>query len=243
MRNLMIFGLLVMMLVAAQFATGQTVDEVINKYVDTLGGKDKLNAIKSIYKEGTMEMMSNEITVRVTKEQGKLSRTEFDVGGSTGFRLVTAKEAWSYIPMRSPTPVKLSDAAAASMQTELDIAGPLVDYVAKGHKAELIGKDTLHGNECYKIKLITAAGKEILFWINTKTYLLDQSSQQNSGMGDGKTPIEVISVYKDYSPVDGIMIAHIIETTTQGGKGMNGGTTFDKIQLNIPVDAKLYKPE
>lgn len=239
----MIFGLLVMMLVAAQFANGQTVDEIINKYIDSTGGKDKLTSVHSIYKEGTMEMMGNEITVRVTKEQGKLSRTEFDVGGSTGFRLVTEKEAWSYIPMRSPTPTKLSDAAAASMQAELEIFSPLIDYVTKGSKAELIGKDTLHGNECYKIKLTTAAGKEILFWIDSKTYLLDQSSQQNSGMGDGKAPVEIIVVYKDYSPVNGIMIPHTMETIMPSGKGFSGATNFDKIELNITVDPKLYKPE
>ncbi len=241
MRNLMIFGLLVMMLVAAQFATGQTVDEVINKYIDSTGGKDKLNSIKSIYMEGTTQMMGNELTIRITKEQGKLSRTEFEMGGSTGFKLFTNKDAWLYIPMRSPSPVKLSDAAVASMQTELDIEGPLVDYVTKGHKAELVGKDTLNGNTCYKIKLTTATGKEIFFWIDSKTYLIDQTSQQSPAMGDGKMPITTITVYKDYSPVNGVMIPHTVDIS--GGRGMNGSTIFDKVDINIPVDPKLYQPQ
>ena len=254
MRNIMIFGLLVMLLVAAQFASGQTVDEVINKYVDATGGKNKLDSIKSIYMEGTSEMMGNELTVRVTKEQGKLSRTEFEMGSTNGFRLVTDKDAWVYFPMRSPTPTKLPDDVVASMQTDLDIAGPLVDYVAKGHKAELVGKDTVNGNECYKIKLTTATGKEINYWIDTKTYLMDQSSQETNGMGrkksdsdnnsGNKTPVVKITTYKDYGPVDGILIAHTITIKTTGGNGMgDGSTTFDKIELNSPVDPKLYKPE
>jgi hypothetical protein len=256
MRNLLIFSLLVLLLVAAQYSSAQTVDEIINRYIDSCGGKDKLTSIKSIYMEGSREMMGNEVTVRVTKEQGKLSRTEFEMGSTNGFILITDKDAWTYIPMRSPTPTKLPDNVAASMQTELDIPGPLVDYAAKGNKVELIGKDTLDDHVCYKIKLTTAAGKDILYWIDAQTYLLTQSSQKGNGMfgggnrnadedNSGKAHTnEVITVYKDYSPVDGILIAHTIELKSPNGNGRGaGGTTFDKIELNVPIDAKLYKPE
>ena len=249
MKNLVLFGLLVLFLVAAQFTSAQTVDDIINKYIDARGGKDKLDSIKSIYMEGTREMMGNEIAVRVTKEQGKLSRTEFDLGGTTGFVLITDKEAWTYIPMRSPTPTKLPDDAVASMQTELDIPGPLVDYAAKGNKVELIGKDTLDGNENYKIKLTTATGKDIFFWIDSKTYLLTQTSQKGGGMfgggrkngnGDNETTV----VYKDYGVVEGIQFPHTIETKMAGGNNAGGGAaTFDKIEINQPVDPKLYKPQ
>jgi hypothetical protein len=251
MRNLILFGLLILFLVAAQYSSAQTVDEIINKYVDSIGGKDKLTSIKSIYMEGSRQMMGNEVTVRVTKEQGKLSRMEFEMGSTNGFVLITDKDAWTYIPMRSPTPTKLPDNAVAGMQTDLDIAGPLVNYAAKGHKVELIGKDTLNGNACYKIKLTTASGKEINYWIDAKTYLLTQSSQKGGGKNPeahnnniGAGGNETIVTYKDYSPVDGILIAHTIETKSTGGSGrMDGSTIFDKIELNGTVDPKLYKPE
>ena len=247
MRNLFIFGLFVLLLIAAQFASGQTVDEVIDKYIKARGGKDKLTDLKSIYMEGSREMMGNEVTVKVTKEQGKLSRTEFEMGGTNGFMLITDKEAWSFIPMRSPAPNKLPDDVAAGMQTELDIAGPLVDYVAKGHKTELVGKDSVEGNSCYKIKLTTKEGKEINYWIDTHTYLLTQSSFKGGMFGGGRKPggadAETIILYKDYKAVDGIQFAHNIGIKNTGGQGGSGETTFDKIDINIPVDPKLYKHE
>jgi hypothetical protein len=90
--------------VAVQFASGQTVDEVIDKYLNARGGKEKLLAIKTIYMEGMGQMMGNDITIKITKEQGKLSRREFEAGGTNGFALITDKEAWNYIPMRSTSP-------------------------------------------------------------------------------------------------------------------------------------------
>jgi hypothetical protein len=253
MKNLFLFGLLILLLVAVQFASGQTVDDIINKYIDARGGKDKLNSIKSIYMEGSREMMGNEVSVKVTKEQGKLSRTDIEMGSTNGFILITDKEAWTYFPMHSSSAEKMPDDAVASLQTELDIAGPLVDYAVKGHKAELIGKDSIDGNEDYKIKLTTSTGKIINYWIDTKTYLVSQTSQKNTGGFGGRRNNaansnaelgDVITVYKDYSAEDSILFPHTIEIKSSGGNGRgSGGTTFDKIQLNIPVDAKLYKPE
>lgn len=249
MKTIILLGLLILFLVSVQFAAGQTVDEVIDKYVAARGGKEKLGSIKSIYMEGSREMMGAEVTVKITKEQDKLSRTEFEMAGSTGYFLITDKEAWTLIPMRSPTPSQVPADAIASLQIETDIAGPLVNYISKGHKAELIGKDTLNGNMAYKIKLTTKTGKEINYWIDATTYLVVQSSAKGGGMfGGGRRqggangePAEVITLYKDYKDVGGVQFAHSIETKMAGGEGRGGGgTTFDLIELNKPVDPKLY---
>jgi len=53
-------------------------------------GKDKLIAIKSLYLEGTRQMMGNEVgSKEVTKVDGKLNRVNFEVGGNTGYTIVT----------------------------------------------------------------------------------------------------------------------------------------------------------
>ena len=57
MRSLILFGLFVFFLVAVQFAQAQTVDEIIDKYIKAIGGKDKLLLIATIYKEGSVKMM------------------------------------------------------------------------------------------------------------------------------------------------------------------------------------------
>lgn len=254
MKSLIILGLFVLFLVSVQFASAQTVDEIIDKYITARGGKDKLTALKTIYMEGSREMMGNEVTVRITKEQGKLSRTDFEMGSTNGFNLVTEKGAWNYFPMRMDAPQKAEDSLLPAMQAETDIAGPLVDYLAKGHKAELEGKENVGDIPCFKIKLTTRAGKTITYWIQADNYLLLQSTPTGGGMGGrrrantegggqgngGKAYI----MYKDYKAVDGILFPHTIETRIEGGEGRgSGGTTFDKIELNKPVDEKLYKPE
>ena len=77
---------------------------------------------------------------------------------------------------------KCLQARLKTMQDQLDIAGPLVNYAAKGYKAALKGKDTVSGKEAYKIQLTNAAGKDITYYIDTKTNLLMQTRQ----MGDAR---------------------------------------------------------
>jgi len=44
----------------ATAAQSQTVDEVISKHVEAIGGKEKLSQVKSVYIEGTANVMGND---------------------------------------------------------------------------------------------------------------------------------------------------------------------------------------
>ena len=236
----MIFGLLVVALVFAQFAQAQTVDEVLDKYMAAMGGKDKLLAMTSLFTQG-VSVMSNgtEITNTTRRVQDKLFRNDIDFGMGTSVTIVTAEKGWRSNPRNGGAFEPMSAEALQASLYQMDCAGPLVNYAAKGHKAELMGKETIDGAECYKIKLTTKAGKEIMYWIDCKTYLLGQSSQKG-GMGGGRGgDIELVFMYKDYKAVDGIQFAYSVSTTG----GFSGTMTYEKIELNKPVDEKLYKPE
>src|ERR1017187_1309025 len=242
MKNIVIFVVFILALVFVQFANGQSVNDIIDQYITARGGKDKLTSIKSIYFEGTRQMMDNEVEVKVTKVDEKLSRVDFQVGGNTGYTIITPNKGWSYIPMRSDKVEEMPEARLKTMQDQMDIAGPLVDYAAKGYKAALQGKDTVNGKEAWKILLTGSNGKEETFYIDTASHLLVQTRQMSEGGArrNNSGPTEVITNYTDYKDFDGIMFP---QTVTTEGAGMGAGAMiFEKIVINPPVDDKLYKP-
>ena len=240
MKNLLIFGLFVIALIMVQFAQAQTADEVINKLTDALGGKEKITAIHSVLMEGVMVRNGNEITSKTTKVQGKLYRNETNFGMGSMTILVTPEKGWQTNFRNGGAIEPMIEDGVKGWQSQLDCVNPLVDYIAKGHKAELVGKDTLDNVECYKIKLTTKTGKDIFYWIDSKTYLLNQSSQKGGGFGGRGGDAEFTVMYKDYKAVEGVMFPFTTEA-----KGPMGGSPmiYEKIEVNKPVDEKMYKPE
>jgi len=239
-----LLGLFIILLLAAQFTSAKSVDEVIEKYIRARGGKARLASMKSIYMEGIKEMNAKEMIVKVIKEQDKLSRTEIETGVANGFVLITKEAGWTFFPLRTPALDKISDQDLFTLQTEMDIDGPLVDYLSKGHKATLVGKEIIEGNNCYKIRLTTNAGKEIIFWLDTATFLINQSSSIHAGEEDliGRT---TITTYRNYREVSGIQFAHTVETKTTGTNNydISGQIIFYKILVNADIDAQMYQPE
>lgn len=242
MKNIILFVVFILSLVVAQFANGQSVDDIIDQYITARGGKDKLASIKSIYMEGSREMMGNEVDVKVTKVDGKLNRVDFTFGSKSGYNIITPEKGWSYIPMRSDKAEEIPQERLKTMQDQLDISGPLVDYASKGYKAVLQGKDTANGKETWKILLTSNTGKEETFFIDTASHLLVQTKQtiQGDSRRNNGAPTEVITDYSDYKDFDGVMFP---QTVTTEGTGMGAGAMiFEKIVINPTVDEKMYKP-
>lgn len=240
MKNIIIFVIFILCLVLFQFISAQSVDEVINKYIVSRGGFDKLKSLHSVYMEGTREMMGGKVLVKMTKVDGKLFRTDFEFDGNSGYTIVTPDRGWTYTPMGYDRPLEMSSAMLYSMKMQMDIAGPLISYKSKGYTAELQGKETVNGSETYKVVLTHHNGKSITYFLDIETGLLVQSSQMSEGLSNNNGSQQITTLYKDYKEVDGIMFPQTI--VTEGG-GMNEGSIkFDKIELNNQVDDRLYSP-
>lgn len=238
MKNIVLLVIFFLGIVLLQYVQSKNIDDIINSYLEARGGKDKLNAIRSIYMEGSRAMMGTEIPVRVTIVQDKLARTDFEFDGKTNYTITTPTEGWSYISIQSPNVESITADTLNNIQAKLDIAGALFNYSAKGYKAALEGKEFINGREAYKIKMIAGTGKEVIYFIDKETDLLIQSREMMSaGEND---PYEIITNYSDYTLFDGIMFP---QTITNPGDGiMSGTTTFYSIVINKIVDESAYKP-
>jgi hypothetical protein len=221
-------------------AQAQSVDDIISKYEDALGGKEKLTGINSVYQEGvSVNQNGNEITSKITRVNKELLRTDVNFGMGSFSLLVTDKAGWVSNPRSGGKFEPMPQETLKSFQGDLDCAGPLVNYAAKGSKAELAGKEIIEGKECFKIRLTQSSGNEITYFIDPVTYYIVRDQRKTNGMmnrnGDGL----ITTDYADYQKnEDGYIFPYSVKKS-----GMAGNTIIEKIDVNKPVDPKLYKPE
>ena len=221
-----------MALIVVQFAQAQTVDDVINKHIAALGGKENLKKIQNVVMVGSLTVQGAEISLTLTQVNNKLARQDISAMGMNGFDFLTDKEGWSYMPfqgMQKPEP-KTADEVKES-QSDLDVAGPLVDYAAKGHKVELLGKEDVEGTECYKIKVLLAGGKEQTFFIDPVSNMIVRQKEKRVFNGQES---EMTTDFSDYKDVEGVKMPFSI--TQQFGTVL-----ISSIKINQVIADNLYK--
>ncbi len=234
MKNLIIFGVFIIALVMVQFAQAQTVDEVIDKHIAALGGKESLSKLKNITMEGNLTIQGADISVTITQVHNKLIRQDISAMGMNGFDFTTDKDGWSFMPfngMQKAEP-KTADDIKSSL-SDLDIEGPLCNYVAKGHKVDLQGKEDVEGTECFKLKVSLASGKTQTYYIDPSSNMIIRSKEMRKVNGQES---EMSSDYSDFKVVEGVKMPHSITQPF-------GTVYISSIKVNQVISDKLYKPE
>ena len=215
----------------ATAAQSQTVDEIIGKYVDAIGGKEKLSQVKSLYLENSMDVMGNSVAEKEYLLEGKGFKSEVEVNGSNIINCYTDKGGWSINPMAGGTDAQaLPDALYQAGKSQIYFGGALTDYATKGYKAELAGKE----GDQFKIK-VTSAGSETYYFIDPKSYLLTKTIIKSEVMGQS---VDVTTTYSDYKKTDfGIMLPYA-KNVDMGMFQM--AQKVDKVEVNKSIDAKIF---
>ncbi len=207
-------------------------DEIIAGYIKALGGKENLEKIKNVVMEGSLTVGGAEIQVTITQVDKKLMRQDISAMGMIGYDFLTDKEGWTFMPfqgMQKPEP-KTADEVKES-QSDLDIAGPLFNYEAKGNKAELLGTEDVEGTTCNKIKVVLASGKEQTYFIDVKSNLIVRLQEKRKFNGK---EVELKSDFSDYKEVEGVKMPFSVSQAF-------GTVLFSSVKLNQTIDDKLYK--
>lgn len=214
----------------------QTVDEIINKNIEARGGKDKINSIQTISLESSVEVMGNDATSSTYIVNGKGYKNTLNFNGQQIIQCVTDKGAWSLNPLMGQTkPTALSGDQAKAAQSQLDIAGPLMDYAAKGNKVELAGKENVNNAAAYKLKVTTKDNMQLMLYIDSVSYNLVKLT---SDMNIGGQQVETTIGFSDYRKTDNGFVFAYAQQLILPQVTLN--ITHSKVDINKPIDPSVF---
>ncbi len=211
-----------------------SLEEILAKNIEARGGLEKITAVQSVRASGTMTMMGGQMEVPFTWEWRRPDafRVEFTIQGQTGTQAFDGQVAWMHMPfMGKAAPEIMPPEQARELETRSDmIDGPFINTEEKGYKLEYLGQADVDGTPAYKIKVTDKHGDVTVQYIDAE-YFLQIKSEGSRKMGE--TVIEFETVYGDFKEVDGVMIAHSIESHA---KGAPGGQTITISSMTFNVD-------
>jgi hypothetical protein len=215
----------------------QTADEIISKYIQVIGGKDRLSKITSVYTESTIEAMGAQGIIKSTTLNGKGMRTDIEIGGFNIISCYTEKEGWSINTMIGNSSAEIMPPAQYNLgKDQIIIGGPFINYAEKGYKVELLGTDTVANVNSYKIKFTSPDSILSVYFFDTKTFYLVKAVSQTVAVGQ---IVESITNYSDFRQTDGYTIPYLMELLA-GGQFANE-IKVTKVELNKPVDELIFK--
>ncbi len=149
----------------------QTLDAIVSKHIEAVGGKENWSKIKSLRTTCTMKQGGSEIKITICQLDKAGFRQDIEVAGMTGYQIITKTEGWNFMPFQGqtkPEPMTADDVKAA--QDELALQDEFITYSQLGKKIELLGKEDVEGMECFKIKMTNKDGQESTFYMDTESY-------------------------------------------------------------------------
>lgn len=225
--------------VAGVPASAQSVDEIIAKSFVAQGGLDKIKAVSSVRMTGRMVVGPGmEAPIVLELKRPKSMRIDISIQGMTIVQAYDGTDAWLLNPMSGRNTAEALPAEMAKLAEEqADMDGPLVDYKAKGHTVELLGKETAEGTECYALKVTEKDGDVSLFYLDTDTHLTVKQVSRRTIRG---SEVESDTVVGDWKQVDGMLFPHSIDSG-QTGAPQRQKMTIERIELNVPLDDTRFK--
>lgn len=220
----------------------QTADDIIAKYVKTVGGMEKIQAITSLRRTGKFTGSGGfeAAVVQENKRPNKV-REEFSLQGMTGVNAYDGKTGWKIEPWQGKKDAEaLSEDEMKQIVEDADFDEPLVNYQQKGNKVEFVGTEQVEGTDAYKLKVTLASGDVRYYYLDTDYYVPIKIEMKRMIRGAEQ---ESETSLGDYKEVAGWYLPYSIETHRKGSDDLQK-ITFDKIEANVPLDdSRFVKPE
>ena len=226
-------------------AGAQTVDEVIAKNIQARGGAEKLKSVHSLRSTAKLTQGSFRAEFLQENKRADKVREEFIIQGLAQVQAYDGKTGWQISPFGGrKDPELLSQDDLKSLVVDADMDGPLMEYKEKGHKAELVGHDSMEGTDCFKIKLSMKNGDVRYYYLDSDSYLELKIEIQTTIRGALQ---ESELYYGDYEQVNGIYYPFTIEQAQKGGSSRTQ-ISVEKIEQNVPLEDAVFsmpgsKPE
>lgn len=203
MKNLVLPLLLVFSI--ATKAQETTPKMVIDKYLQSIGGKAAIDGIKDFSMDLTAEVQGQAMSMVVRKKMPNKFLTIVKVDGMGEVNNTVFDGVKGKMTQMGQDQIIEGDGAKA-LEAQSNIIGEVV-YLTDLGKLTYVGKETIDGIECHKLKVMNAAGEAEEFYEVISGYKKRQINEVESPMGKMKITID----YADYKQVGSVKFPHSLK--------------------------------
>ncbi len=217
----------------------QTADEIIASYVKTIGGMEKLEAIKTLKKTGRYTSGGGlEAKVFEESKRPDLVRQELVLQGMTGITAWDGKTGWKIEPWQGKKDVEpLGEEERKQILEDADFDGPLVNYRQKGNTVELRRQGTGRGHRCLEAEGDAEGGGRAVLLHGHGLLRSDQDREDAHGP---RRAARVGDFDRRLQGGRGRGTSRTPSSPARKGSANRAKVVYDKIEANVPLDDSRF---
>jgi len=225
-------------------AQDMKLDELLEKYYKAIG-QDKSVKIQTFKITGKMSQRGGVVFQLISfNKRPDMERVEFDLQGTKLIVVFDGQTGWMINPLGES--FEPQDMSADQINSGKKLYGtqkipfgwnnPLVNWKENGDKIELVGKEDINGMPAYNIKMTFSDNEVVNYYMDIEKNLILNSKEKSMIQGQ---IIDVETIYSDFRNVDSVLIPFKLETLYNGRSAAI--ITFDKVEINLPLDDAIFK--
>lgn len=207
---------------------GVTAEAIIKKYIQSIGGEEKLRSVKDLSLQATATAMGQQLTlVQQYLLPGKYKMTlSLSAQNMTVVKMLVNGDSVNMEQMGQPVPMTPEMKAEIKNQA---IPFQELTFLDGRHHLNLKGIESVDGSDAYAIDVTDENDKTTTYYFDTKTGFETRTiSTTKTPQGD----VNQISEMGDYKPVDGIEFPFRIST-------QNGPQKIDFTVQEVKINSGL----
>jgi hypothetical protein len=209
---------------------GLTAQKVIDTYIDAVGGRNKLAAVKDISTSMTASIQGTEIKIETKKKNPSkyLMTVSIPIANRIAIKYVVNGDAVSVVS--NGRAQKIDQKEKQRVLSEAVIF-PELEYGQKGYQTALLGMQMTNGQQLYVVQVTTPSGE-----ISKEYYDVASGLKKKQEILGDKSAL--ITEYSNYKLVNGIKIPY---TQTSNNFGQSIEIKLNEVKVNGGIDDSNFK--
>jgi outer membrane lipoprotein-sorting protein len=226
--------------IAAQAPDAPSAESLLDKYIEAIGGAQKVAGVTSLVAKGTYDgspvsLITGQSPIEIYAKTPGQRATIIHTKAGDATTIFDGQMAWSAAPsLYSPLPVVPltgTDLDAAKVEAVLTFPAQIRQSLTNWRVGYPF---IIDNNDVQVVQGISAGRQPVKLYFDSKSGLLVRLVRYTT-LPVGLNPLQ--TDYSDYRDVSGIKVPYKIKMTWVGGQAT---VTFSEVQLNVPISATRF---
>jgi predicted aspartyl protease len=208
-----------------------TLDEVMEKHIEAMGGLDNIESVRSSETVATVKMAGMEGTATIYYKYPDKYRYDVDLPMAKMVRVASGSESWM-IDMNGQVRRMSGEESQEMISSVFLASGEYLKPKHRGSAVRLIGIDEVDGYTYLKVLIQPDGGRKSTLFIDAETHLIAFS----------EFTLQMFTVrarQEDYREIDGVMVPFRIREST-GLDALDAEIVVTSHVFNATVDDSLF---